>query len=112
MSEDRLSSGMKVSEAIGRASTWWDLKGRHMVPPAFNRAVEGRKVSNGIVIAGDVVDVLPSGILRGMEWKFLDRREQLQIVKWWHHFAVVVKDIENPNVSADDRDMMKRWGIQ
>jgi hypothetical protein len=103
---------MKVSEAVGRASTWWDLKGRHMVPPAFNRAVEGRKVSSGIVIAGDVVDVLPSGILRGVEWNLLELREQLQIVKWWHHFAVVVKDIENPTVSADDRDMMRRWGIQ
>jgi len=103
---------MKVSEAVSRAGAWWDIKGRHMIPQAFNKERGATKIGRGFVIPGEISDTLPSGILRGLEWPFLDRREQAMIVKWWHHFAVVVKDIENPNVSADDRDMMRRWGIQ
>lgn len=112
MKDDRLQSGMKASEAVVRAELWWDGKGRRLIPREFNRAVEGRKVGNGFTIAGDIVDVVPSGILRGLEWSFLDRREQLLVTKWWHHWFVVVKDIENPTVSADDRDMIKRMGLQ
>ena len=112
MTEERLQSGMKVSEAVARAGTWWDLKGRHILKREFNLSRDAPKVGKGFSIAGDVVEVVPSGIFRGLPWSALDKREQVQIVKWWHHFKVVVPDVENPQVSAEDRDTLKRWGIQ
>lgn len=113
MADDRMpSTGMKVTEAIGRASTWWDLKGRFVMAKEFNRVQKAPKNGRGFVIRGEFVDGVPSGIMRGMEWALLSMREQANIVKMWHHFFVVMKDVENPDISAEDRDMMRRLQIQ
>lgn len=112
MSDDCLQSGMKATEAMVRAEHWWNRKGRFMLKPEFNRNRKAPKNGRGFVIAGELVDVLPSGILRGLAWPLLTREEKLRIVKWWHHWFILVADIENPAISDDTRDMMRRMGIQ
>ena len=101
MSEQRLhASGMKVSEALRKARQWWDqLGGRQNMSRQLNETSNqeelGRRFtpSNGtsaaILIPGDKEAVCKSGILRGLPWDELTRREQLAIVKTWHQEYVV-----------------------
>lgn len=85
--EGRLDTGMKVEEAIQRASSWWNHKGRHLA----KSELRGRFTSDD----PDSENHTPNGILLGLPWDDLgcgdvDRRklEQLKIVKVWHHFAI------------------------
>ena len=93
----RLKSGRKASEALKGAQEWWQRAGRYAMKKTANRETIGHKFIPAhphgqglpaILIKGEDVDVLPSGILRGLEWDRLTRREQLQIVKQWHHHFV------------------------
>ncbi len=103
----RLSSGMKVVEAVTQASRWWNATGRHVVDPDFNRErLPGRVRSGGaapgIVVPGEVLDVLPSGILRGLPWDMLTRQEQLSVVKAWHHqFVLMPQGDADHNAACD-----------
>lgn len=86
---DKLSSGMRVSEAMNHASGWWERM-RHAVDTEFNKQRDAAKVSGGkgsplTISEGDVRDVLPSGILRGLPWAQLGNKEQVKVMLAWHH---------------------------
>ena len=96
----KMSSGMSVNEAINKARLWWDTQGgRHQMSKQLN--VEGnveevgRKFtpttgkSAAILIQGEKRAVIQSGILKGLEWDRLNKREQLQITKAWHQEHVL-----------------------
>ena len=101
MSEERLhASGMKVSEAVRKARQWWDeLGGRQKMSRQLNKEgnvrIDGRKFtpSNGksaaILIPGERSAEIHSGILQGLPWDRLTKREQLAIIKTWHQEYVV-----------------------
>ncbi len=82
-------SGMKVGEAIERAAKWWN-NWRGAVRRDFNkrqdaplvRAASGR--APALIIKGEIVDDVPSGILSGKPWHELAQREQFEVVKMWH----------------------------
>lgn len=100
---ERLDTGMTAAEVVVRASEWWDKFGRHHIPPEFNteEKVRHRKaVANkaGVVFPGIVLrskeTVIPTGLLEGKAWDELERDEQRQICKTWHHHFVRVPQRE------------------
>ena len=85
--EGRLDTGMRVDEAVRRASAWWDHKGRHLAKSELRK----RFVSDN----PDSENHTPNGILLGLPWDDLGcgdvgrrKMERMKIVKVWHHFAV------------------------
>jgi len=101
--DDRLDTGMKVKEAIHRASQWWESTGRaEMITQKRRQAkpVGGADKGAGASFASDDEDninFLPSGLLHGKPWAELTRNEQIRVVKSWHHFH-----IRNPDVIGAD----------
>lgn len=91
----RLSSGMRPEEAVRRAAEWWDRTGRHLIPQELNQERTKAKVRAGrgkapaIIVKGDVIPVLHSGILNGKPWDRLEKWEKFQIVKVWHENFVL-----------------------
>lgn len=93
-----LESGMKASEAVKKARMWWNHRGRqqlsHRLREAANIEEVGRTVKTGngktpgFVVQGDKQTVVQSGLLRGEVWDNLNKREQLEVVKQWHHYFV------------------------
>lgn len=86
---ERLSTGMKVQEAMRHARLWWDKKARHAVDVEFNKERDAAKVRAGpggpvSMIAGDVREVLPSNILRGLPWDVLTIGERFRVMMAWH----------------------------
>ena len=92
----RLSSGMKVTEAIARARKWWG-EYRGMVRREFTQIDATRKrvsrTSDGglLSIVKDAFSDphVQSGILRGLPWDELSELDQMVIVKTWHEQHVV-----------------------
>ena len=84
----KLDTGMRVDEAIRRARNWWQ-EWRGSISTGFNQVVATRSTTGdglpGVIIHETHKAVLPSGILSGKPWDQLNEREQLQIVKIWHH---------------------------
>ena len=116
--DTRLKSGMKASEALKGAQEWWQRAGRYAMKKTANRETVGHKFipastglsaggSAAILIKGEDVDVIPSGILRGLEWDRLTRREQLQIVKHWHYHFVYL-----PAANPDKLEESKPVGMK
>ena len=114
--DTRLKSGMKASEALKGAQEWWQRAGRYAMKKTANRETVGHKFipahphgqgSPAILIKGDDVDVIQSGILRGLEWDRLTRREQLQIVKHWHYHFVYL-----PAANPDKLEESKPVGMK
>lgn len=95
----RLDTGMKASEAITRASQWWDTKGARMMQTEAKRQRQplgGPDKGMGqqfAVLNPDDANFMPSRVLAGFPWDDLDRREKLAVVKAWHHRFVRVPDI-------------------
>jgi len=85
-------TGMRITEAIDRASAWWDKTGRHLVKTESNLTEIGREVRTGIVLPGEMKPELDSGILQAWPWDRLNQREQMAIVIRWHHDHVAVPD--------------------
>lgn len=81
--DNRLDTGMKASEALDHAGKWWDASGRFLMKNHDAKA-EAEKVS----LDPDNDNFLPSGIVNGLPWDELDKREKLTITKHWHHFYV------------------------
>jgi hypothetical protein len=109
----RLSSGMKVTEAVKLASAWWDETGRHIIDTKFNKrrmqgTVRAMGVSSGIHIRLSDIDIIPSGILRGKPWAELVNREQLQVIKIWHHFYVVLNETPPEDYPEQTKEMLGR----
>ena len=73
----RLDTGMRVSEAIGRAAAWWDAAGR-------------KEMIASVKPGGEVSQ---SGIVQGQPWDTLTKAEKLNVVKAWHHFHVRVPEV-------------------
>jgi hypothetical protein len=80
MYDDKLDTGMKASEAIERASKWWDATGRHVMRK------DGLKGSDhGASMDPNSPNYIPSGILNGIVWDGLTKDEKHKVVKAWHH---------------------------
>ena len=91
-----MASGMKPSEAISKARNWWDDIGRKLVHTIFNKeqvggsfkATSGR--APGIKVSPTLQPVVPSGILNGLPWARLDKREKFEIVLKWHKTEIMM----------------------
>lgn len=81
-SDERLSSGMKVSEAVTRASAWWERKGRKMMRQ--QRLKGSRNAGFFNVTDPDNPNFIPSSIVAGKPWDALTKTEKLAVVKAWH----------------------------
>lgn len=90
--EKRLDTGMKVGEAVARATVWWEQKGRQLMK-GRNLDKENRAFNffnpNPETMT-DELNWLPSGIMAGKQWIDLTKDEKLQITKLWHHHHVRV----------------------
>ncbi len=97
--EPTLRSGMKVTEAVKLASIWWDDTGRKLIRTACNEERTRYRVRTGgnapgIVTRGPLEKVFSSRLMCGAHWDELDKREQMQIVKFWHYFYVLEPKIK------------------
>lgn len=94
----RLDTGMKVGEAIARASVWWEKGGARLMKQELARQAKSPASADkgmGGAFASrdpDSEDFLPSGLIHGDPWEILDKREKLMVVKVWHHFMIRVPD--------------------
>lgn len=79
----KLDTGMKASEALSKAEKWWMGTGRRLMKNHDAKA-EAEKVS----LDPDSDNFLPSGIVNGLPWDELTKREKLTITKHWHHAYV------------------------
>lgn len=113
----RLDTGMKVGEAIQRASAWWEGNGRSIMQTELKRQatqIGGPDNGAGGAFASNNVDslnFLPSGVIQGKPWEALTDRECVMIVKAWHHFNVRNPDLigEDPRIThkMQDRDKVQ-----
>ncbi len=107
MTDQRLRSGMKASEAIKLAEQWWTTKGRQLAQRINNTEREAgrfRPAAGGlpaIAIRGNRRPSIRSGILTAQPWAMLTKREQLQVVKAWHHWYVVLPTLHPDDYPAD-----------
>jgi hypothetical protein len=79
MNERRMPSGLTFKEAAFHARNWWDRRGRFLIRnPEFNDPELG----------------LPSGILRGLPFDQLTRREIGRLVEVWdkEHAPALIAD--------------------
>ena len=88
----KLDTGMTAGEAIRRTRFWWDQYGRKMMIEKAEDQVSAMR-SQFATLDPDDDNFLPSGILAGLEWDILSKREKLRLVKVWHHFNIRNKDI-------------------
>ncbi|NIA67591.1 hypothetical protein HBA54_03210 [Pelagibius litoralis] len=96
-------TGMRVDEALARARKWWG-EYRGAVRRDFNRTRKAPKArlsakASNFVIQGEEEEPVPSGILSGQAWDDLSQREQLLIVKQWHHDHVRAPLIDKATVA-------------
>lgn len=83
----RLDTGMKVKEAIRRAAGWWEGSGRKLMK------LKGMSKTAFATLDTSSENYNPSGLLAGLEWSALTKREKLMVVKTYHHFSVRKPDI-------------------
>ena len=76
MNEDRLDTGMTASEALKRAEHWWQKFGRHLIH---------KQDSETASLDPESANFIPSGIINGLPWDELTKREKLHITKAYHH---------------------------
>lgn len=87
----KLDTGMTVREAVDRTIQWWAKSGRRQM-------VEMREHQRGAKGKFKLLDetddnFIPSGIINGLEWDALNKREKLLLIKHWHHFFVRNQEI-------------------
>lgn len=83
MEDNRLDTNMTVTEAISRAAKWWDKTGRHLMRKDGPAGLE-----KAFSLDPDSENFIQSGILNGVIWDGLNKREKLFIVKAWHHVFI------------------------
>jgi hypothetical protein len=88
---------MKAKEAIERAARWWNNIGRKTKMLDFSSHNP------------DDPRFLPSGLINGHAWDMLGKREQIQVVKVWHHFHIRKPDLIGG--ADDDHKMQDRGAI-
>jgi hypothetical protein len=92
---DKLHSGISASEAVKKASEWWDKIGKDLIRKQANEEVHGRKFhaavsgAPAIVTPGEKRALIQSGLLQGFVWERLTRRERAEVVKQWHEHVFV-----------------------
>lgn len=88
--EERLDTGMKVSQAVDEAMLWWENKARKMIHDMHldRGAGVGRSFNPNPTDEVEAQNSLPSAILKGEPWENLTREEKMRVVKIWHHFNV------------------------
>jgi len=79
-------TGMKFSEAIILAQSWWDTKARMMMPD-FGKPAEKQ--------------VLKSGVMMGLPWFNLSKQEMLRVVAQWYANVGVHTIIQGKSTSQD-----------
>ena len=95
----RLDTGMTAREAAQRAANWWNNRGAKVMQQHLKRqrqTVGGSNNGAGAAFASSDVDSLnfnPSNLIHGKPWEELEGREQVQVVKIWHHFAIRKPDL-------------------
>jgi hypothetical protein len=85
-----LDTGMTAREAVTRARWWWDNRARHLL---------GKAGADDPALAG------VSGIIGMTAFDRLTKREQVVIVKTWHHFK-----IRRPDLLGFDADAKFKLG--
>lgn len=116
---EKLRSGMLVSEAVARASEWWDKTGRKLIKLKCNeertryRVRTSKGKAPGIVTRGPLEKVYSSRLMSGVMWEQLDKREKLEIVKTWHYFYVVQPMIKSGELlpSVEEIEKYGRLGL-
>ncbi|HKY45619.1 MAG TPA: hypothetical protein VJM50_21195 [Pyrinomonadaceae bacterium] len=73
---ETLDTGMKVTEALHRAEQWWQAKGRFLIK---------KHDSETASLDPENANFIPSGIVNGLPWDELTKREKLHITKAYHH---------------------------
>lgn len=79
--------GLKMSEAVMLAQSWWDTKGRMMMPD-FGKDPHKQ--------------VIKSGVMMGLPWFNLTKQEMLRVVAQWYANIGVHRIIEGRSTSDDD----------
>lgn len=82
-------TGLAVEVAVAGAEAWWDKTGRQAAIAKFNEEEIGRRVKAdgkgpSLVVKGTMAPVVPSGILRGVRWRFLRKSEKISVLKAWY----------------------------
>lgn len=113
----KLDTGMTVREAVASARHWWEkygrrdmkshLKRQNMSPASNNKGMGGQFAT----LSPDDPNFLPSGIIHGQPWDALNKREQIQVVKVWHHFHIRKPDLLGDHADAEHQ-MQDRKLIQ
>ncbi len=112
----RLDTGMTAKEAIMRAKNWWENVGQAKMRQHALRQRETIGGSNngaGAEFASknpDSINFMPAGFIHAKPWDELDKRDQRQLVKVWHHF-----NIRKPDLLGEDQathKMQDRGKIQ
>ena len=103
--DDRLDTGMKVSEAMRRAEHWWTHKGSAMMRQHNLRQQKdialGGLGGQFASLDPDSKNFLPSRILAGTPWDALTKSEKHRVIKVWHHFHVRSPDLLGDDMSTD-----------
>lgn len=92
--DERLSSGMKLGEAMKSAQEWWIKKARRMF---FDMKQHQIKTTGGEFVSGNPEDrnFINSGVLNALPWGDLNSREKVEVMVAWHNSHVKVKDFSN-----------------
>lgn len=92
--DERLSSGMKLGEAMKLAEKWWTSVARRTFADMRQHQI---KTSGGSFSSSNPDDpsFINSGILNGHVWGVLNGREKVEVMVAWHNSHVKVKDFSN-----------------
>lgn len=88
----KLDTGMKVSEAAQRTRNWWEGRGRALMEEQKIHQTQAMRTPFATADP-DSGNFMPSGIINGLEWDALSKREKLRLIKFWHHFNVRMQDL-------------------
>lgn len=87
-------TGLKFNEAIMLAQSWWDVKGRLMMPD-YGKPPEQQ--------------VMKSGVMMGYPFHSLTRQEMMRVVAQWYVNIGIYQIVEGRSTS-DDTDLEKKMG--
>lgn len=96
--DERLSSGMKLGEAMHKACHWWATKGRLMMEDMKRHQI---RTTGGAFASADPdnPNFVNSGILNAKPWSALNGREKVEVMVQWHNSHVKIPDttdLKNP----------------
>ena len=83
--ERRLTSGIKVKDAVAMAAIWWAAIGQKEMRSARLSGNPGASTFNpNPTTDQEALNSFPSGIMMAKSWPDLSRDEKLRVVKIWH----------------------------